>query len=527
MSAINVNSITGRTGTHGPVLTGVTTVTGGTLNTADLNVTGAASFSGNVSIAGTLSYEDVTDIDSVGIITAQAGIHVTGGNVGIGTDTSGSTKLKIESGSGARAISLNAPTNGTYITFETAGTAYADIGAEKGVVGSGSADTPVINARGSRDLAFRTNSSERLRITSGGLVGIQVTPTQQRLTIDVFNTGTTAASYDGINICNTSSTTNNGSAIAFGQAVSGNSYARIGVINSDRSSGSEDQDIFFGTLGGGSYAERMRITSDGNLNLGSATRFQTYKGIELYLTGDPTFAGCTANNNPGAYTTLAKFSGYSQSGSNFRENACIVMETDTVNNSGNAAGRILFRTEADNETNGVTSRMMLDCKGRMDIFASENNAIDIHTAYTGSTGALVVKSGATDLDSGNSTFILYADGDCENTNNSYGALSDQKLKENIVDASSQWNNIKDIRIRNFNFIEGQTHTQIGVVAQQVETVSPGLVKDIIDRDKDGNDLGTVTKSVKYSVLYMKSVKALQEAMARIETLEAKVAALEG
>jgi hypothetical protein len=47
-----------------------------------------------------------------------------------------------------------------------------------------------------------------------------------------------------------------------------------------------------------------------------------------------------------------------------------------------------------------------------------------------------------------------------------------------------------------------------------------------DRDEDGNDLGTVTKSVNYSVLYMKAVKALQEAIERIEQLEAKVAALE-
>jgi hypothetical protein len=40
------------------------------------------------------------------------------------------------------------------------------------------------------------------------------------------------------------------------------------------------------------------------------------------------------------------------------------------------------------------------------------------------------------------------------------------------------------------------------------------------------ETGTVTKSVKYSILYMKAVKALQEAMARIETLETKVTALE-
>ena len=33
------------------------------------------------------------------------------------------------------------------------------------------------------------------------------------------------------------------------------------------------------------------------------------------------------------------------------------------------------------------------------------------------------------------------------------------------------------------------------------------------------------KSVQYSVLYMKAIKALQEAMTRIETLESEVAAL--
>ena len=62
MSAINVNSITGRTGTHGPVLTGVTTVTG------DLHVGGGVSFSG--------------------ITTVSTSFHVvgTGSSVGVGTD---------------------------------------------------------------------------------------------------------------------------------------------------------------------------------------------------------------------------------------------------------------------------------------------------------------------------------------------------------------------------------------------------------------------------------------------------------
>jgi len=116
-------------------------------------------------------------------------------------------------------------------------------------------------------------------------------PTQQKLTIDVNSSGTTAASYDGINICNTSSTTNNGSAIIFGQAIAGNSYARIGVINSDRSGGSEDQDIFFGTLGGGSYAERLRITSVGLLDVSGGIHVTenvtptSGRGVEIFEAG--------------------------------------------------------------------------------------------------------------------------------------------------------------------------------------------------------------------------------------------------
>ena len=125
---------------------------------------------------------------------------------------------------------------------------------------------------------------------------------------------------------------------------------------------------------------------------------------------------------------------------------------------------------------------------------------------------------------GTSSLLIYTNGNVQNTNNSYGAISDVKLKENIVDASSQWDDIKALQVRKYNLKEGQTHTQIGLVAQEVELISPGLVSESPDRDADGNDLGTVTKSVNYSVLYMKAVKALQEAMERIETLEARLTA---
>ena len=70
---------------------------------------------------------------------------------------------------------------------------------------------------------------------------------------------------------------------------------------------------------------------------------------------------------------------------------------------------------------------------------------------------------------------------------------------------------------------------IGFIAQEFETVFPKLVtnlKDTIIKDDKVVDLGTTTKSIKEGKLIPILTKALQEAMARIETLEAKVKALE-
>jgi hypothetical protein len=71
--------------------------------------------------------------------------------------------------------------------------------------------------------------------------------------------------------------------------------------------------------------------------------------------------------------------------------------------------------------------------------------------------------------------------------------------------------------------------RIGVIAQELESAGMGgLVETKPDIDPNTlEDLGTNTKSVKYSVLYMKAIKALQEAMDKIEALETRVTQLEG
>ena len=66
--------------------------TGGAIGApSGIVVTGVSTLSGNVSIGGTLTYEDVTNIDSVGVITARTGIKVLAGGinaVGVVTATS-------------------------------------------------------------------------------------------------------------------------------------------------------------------------------------------------------------------------------------------------------------------------------------------------------------------------------------------------------------------------------------------------------------------------------------------------------
>jgi hypothetical protein len=121
--------------------------------------------------------------------------------------------------------------------------------------------------------------------------------------------------------------------------------------------------------------------------------------------------------------------------------------------------------------------------------------------------------------SGNAGQIrIRGDGDAENTNNSYGAISDRTLKENETSAKSQWDDVKALEIKNYNLIAYPDRPQLGVIAQDLESSGmTGLVKT----DSEG------IKSVKYSVLYMKAVKALQEAMTKIEDLETRVKTLEG
>ena len=169
------------------------------------------------------------------------------------------------------------------------------------------------------------------------------------------------------------------------------------------------------------------------------------------------------------------------------------------------------------QISGVGGMNVKPSSGDVIIATSTHGANNSNSIFVGVNSSAVV-------------FNVTTNGNVTNTNNSYGALSDVKLKENIIDASSQWNDIKALTVRKYSMKTDNLDApnMLGVVAQEVEAVGMGgLITESPDKNPDGTVLETTTKSVNYSILYMKAVKALQEAMTRIETLEAKVATLEG
>ena len=129
-----------------------------------------ASFSGNVSIAGTLTYEDVTNIDSIGVITARNGIIATGVITATSFDGDGSKLTGISTFSGDYNDLTNTPTIPSdtgdltnNVGFITAGASGAGLtaltGASQGTYG---------NATNTPQITVDANG----RITSIGLVGI-------------------------------------------------------------------------------------------------------------------------------------------------------------------------------------------------------------------------------------------------------------------------------------------------------------------------------------------------------------------
>jgi hypothetical protein len=396
-------------------------------------------------------------------------------------------------------------------------------------------------------MILNTNGAERVRIDSSGRVGIGTAVVnslfEARGTSDgqnIVHLSNNAGASDGAVAnkirftCNGNTNWANASYDAYGHFwnVSGSEAMRIDGSKRLLVGTSTARDKFNNASG---ETPNVQIEGTGTTASGLYMLSMTANNTSSSAAAGPAmFFGRSEGTTTGSYTVvsadknLGRISFQGADGTEFVEAAKIDCFVDGTPGANDMPGRLVFSTTADGASS-PTERMRIGNAGKTNLFDSSGGGLRVSSAgAAGSTDNIFTGfySATSTTSEGTASIAIRTNGDVRNANNSYGSLSDAKLKENIVNASSQWDDLKALQVRNFNFKEGQTHRQIGLIAQEVELVSPGLVNETPDRDEEGNDLGTVTKSVNYSVLYMKAVKALQEAMERIETLEAKVAALE-
>jgi hypothetical protein len=233
----------------------------------------------------------------------------------------------------------------------------------------------------------------------------------------------------------------------------------------------------------------------------------------------PTIAFYTPSSGDASQTqTRVEIGGVAESVSGGAEQTGIVFKTPSSSGSGTVTERMRITSGGNvlianaGQTDGA---LIVGRNGNNNSILAVSDANNTSEAYFRGYSTAVSSSG----------IVIFSNGNIVNTNNSYGALSDIKIKENIKDATPKLEDLLKVKIRKYNLI-GEETKQIGVIAQELEEVFPAMIDESHDKDKDGNDLGTTTKSVKYSVFVPMLIKAIQEQQAQIETLKSKIEILE-
>jgi hypothetical protein len=395
-------------------------------------------------------------------------------------------------------------------------------------------------------VAIGTGGSERVRVDSAGRVGIALTPSANQGMLQVAGAGQSWFKfYDSTVGWNfgTFYKANGTSALAYlggggGSAIAGGTVDDFVV----RAEGN----LLF-AAGGGS--ERMRIDSSGNVGIGTSSP-STYGKFVAYSSG-----GYGSINTDGHFESYQLLD-VATAGGRFRGSSSQgILGRIDINQvtTGAKGGEIRFFT-CPSGSNTETERARITSGG---YFKASNDGTYVETTQchelrtTEDARAVIITATNASYSSDgiqiriarnttNNSFYALAyfntgaaayrfrvadSGNVTNTNNSYGAISDIKLKENVVDATPKLEKLNQVRVVNYNFI-GSEQKQLGVIAQELEQIFPGMVEESPDRDAEGNDLGTTTKAVKYSVFVPMLIKAMQEQQAMIEELKAKVAALE-
>ena len=371
MSDLRVTNLRGRTAGSAPqlpdgaVVTGVVTATsfaGNVTGNADTattatnaqGLTGNPTISvtditatGNVSIAGTLTYEDVKNVDSIGIITARSGIDVTSGGINVGTATT------ITDG-------------GLNVTGVVTATSF-------------SGDTNTATRFPATDtITLETSGSEALRIDSSGNVRIGVVSGQGRL--DVATAG------DSSIVLANETTYTDGLKRGRITKKSDNSF----LIQACDSASAVDT-IFNRTVS----AESMRIDSFGRLLVNQNISSPSASNIGAVLqVNEGSGVAMSINRNSGADAFAANLC-FRKSRSSSADGTTLVVAND-------ALGQIQFMgTDGDQAHPGAVIQAAVDgtasndvMPGRLMFFTNGGGTTAGERMRISSTGVVTVKNGA-------------------------------------------------------------------------------------------------------------------------------------
>ena len=406
----------------------------------------------------------------------------------------------------------------------------------------------------SGNLAFSANgTNDHLLISSGGAIGQAVIPisdpyvagAEQWMTYQIGKGGIIGAYKN-----------NNESMFGFNtyvSAPSGLDKAVISGINGTAIRCYADQITFNHLTSSGTsqtQSTKLTISSGGDVGIGTTQSLSKLnvnnpssgaitRGLGLYNV----FNGVAGTGvsldfyvNVGVNDRCARIISTQSTAGNYAD-----LQFQTSNNAAPAT-RLTITSGGLIKVNGATSTSQFNI-----LSSIANSILELKSTSTNPFGIYVKYTQAMNADSNfffrgdgstGQRVIIQSNGDLENANNSYGAISDIKLKENIIDATPKLNDLLKVKIRNYNLIENDKK-QIGVIAQELEEIFPSMVSEspnIENReitDEEGNvttekvDLGTTTKSVKYSVFTPMLIKAIQEQQTIIEDLKARIETLEG
>ena len=280
----------------------------------------------------------------------------------------------------------------------------------------------------------------------------------------------------------------------------------------------------------------------------------------------------TAVSNGDAIATI-RFSG--ADGTDVESNAAIIScEVDGTPGSNDMPGRLVFSTTADGASSPtarvrLTSQGFLKCSPRVDDsthgaqrvsspvheFTCDDNDWVMQMTHTSGSAAessgLYIKYRSTTPNNASSDFFYAADsttvraafksnGGLYNYSGNNSNLCDEREKKNIVNLDSTWDCLKHWEVKKFHYNEDLDTDDLryGVIAQQVAEYCPEVITDWIKPameavlDEEGNEITPAREEVarigvKEQQMMWMAIKALQEAQIRIETLETRLAALEG